>query len=238
MMTYHSWQSFLMSKSFQPIVRTTTADQVLERLSKIIESGTITRGEFLPSERELSKQLGVSRVVIRETAKRLEQRGLVRIRQGIGVEVINDPSLSVEQTITRLLSKKEERLGQAAQARLLIEPELAALAACQERSSLLKQLEAANDAMLRAGTVSESVRHDISFHDTIAEIAGNAVISLMLKSIASIGRLSREVTIQKFGVAKAHRHHEAILSAIRDKDPEAARRSMERHLRAALQDLS
>ena len=222
----------------EPLGRISPADEVLRQLTLLIESAQLEAGSLLPPERMLATQLGVSRVVVREAAKKLEQRGLVSIRHGIGVVVTNNPALPVQHTLERLLPGDKERLRQCAQARLLIEPELAATAATRATPSGVKKLKAACEAMAANADLTRAAELDIVFHDMIAELAGNKVLGVMLKSVAELGRLSREVTLKRFGVERANGYHARILAAIVAGDPAAARKAMKAHLEAALGDLS
>lgn len=222
----------------EPPVRSSPADDALRKLIALIEDGTLATGTFLPSERQLAERWSLSRVVVREAARKLEQRGLVSIRHGIGVEVTNNPALPVLHTLERLLPSDKERLRQCAQARLLIEPELAATAAVRATPKGLRTLKA-NCADLATETdLSRSAALDIAFHDAIADLAGNKVLAVMLRSVAQLGRLSREVTLKRFGVGRAHGYHVRILAAVAVADPAAARKAMKLHLEAALGDLS
>ena len=217
--------------------RSSPADAVLRRLTALIEGRRLETGALLPAERSLAQQFGVSRVVVREAARKLEQRGLVSIRHGIGVVVTNNPALPVQHTLERLLPGDRERLRQCAQARLLIEPELAAAAAVRATPAGLKKLRAHCAALAEATDIAHAAALDIAFHDLIADLAGNKVLAVMLRSVAQLGRLSREVTLKRFGVGRAAGYHGRILAAIAAADPAAARQAMKRHLVAALGDL-
>ncbi len=222
----------------KPPVRSSPADDALRKLIALIEDGALATGTFLPAERQLAERWSLSRVVVREAARKLEQRGLVSIRHGIGVEVTNNPALPVQHTLERLLPSDKERLRQCAQARLLIEPELAATAAVRATPKGLRALKANCVALASETDLARSAALDIAFHDTIADLAGNKVLAVMLRSVAQLGRLSREVTLKRFGVARAHGYHVRILAALTAADPAAARKAMKLHLEAALGDLS
>lgn len=224
--------------ALESLNRIPAAEEVLRRLTVLIEDGRMALGSLLPPERVLAAQLGVSRVVVREAAKKLEQRGLVAIRHGVGVMVTNNPALPVQRTLERLLPLDKERLRQCAQARLLIEPELAATAAVRATPAGIRKLRANCEAMAAEADPAKAASLDIVFHDTIADLAGNKVLAVMLKSVAQLGRLSREVTLKRFGIARATGHHERILAAITSADPAAARKAMKLHLEAALGDLA
>lgn len=208
------------------------------KISHWISSGGVKVGDLLPAERQLAVQLGVSRVVIREATKKLEQRGLVSIRQGIGVRVVNNSSLPVQGSIYLLMPEEKQRLRQCAQARVLIEPELAAFAAQRPNSHYLGRMTETQQALLHEQDIKKAAILDIEFHEFIAEMAGNKVLALMLTSVAELGRLSREHTLREFGVRRAYDFHEKILAAITAGDSAAARHAMKTHLVAALGDLS
>jgi GntR family transcriptional repressor for pyruvate dehydrogenase complex len=217
--------------------RVSPSEKALSHLSALIGRKDLKAGELLPSERKLMEKLGVSRVVVRETMKKLEQRGLVRIRHGIGVELLDHPGLPVEETITRALPESRDRLRQCAQARQFFEPEIAAFAATRVTPAAVQKLSGLIESMKTATTVDEAANFDIEFHDAIAELAGNKVLLLMLQSVAEIGRMSRAITLCRVGSERACSQHAKILEAIAAGDSESARRAMKKHLESALSDL-
>jgi GntR family transcriptional repressor for pyruvate dehydrogenase complex len=218
-------------------LRVSPSERALSHLSALIDKKDLRQGELLPSERKLMAELGISRVVIRETLKKLEQRGLVRIRHGIGVELLDRPGLPVEETINRALPESHDRLRQCAQARQFFEPEIAAFAATRVTPTAVRKLSGLIESMKTATTVDEAANFDIAFHDAIAELAGNKVLLLMLQSIAEIGRISRAITMCRVGSERACVQHTKILEAIAAGDSESARRAMRKHLESALSDL-
>ena len=218
--------------------RPSSSDEISDKLCHWIDTGELKVGAFLPPERQLSAQFKVSRGVVREATKKLEQRGLVTIRQGIGIRVVNNPSLPIQGSLATSLPEERERLKQCGQARILVEPELAALAAQRVTPEHLRRMEAAQEALVTELDIRKAALHDIEFHEIIAEMAGNKVLALMLSSVAELGRLSREHTLREFGVRRAYDFHSKILAAIAAADPTAARKAMRAHLGAALGDIS
>lgn len=219
--------------------RRSTSDEVLHALTESIEKGEYAVGTLLPAERQLATKFGVSRVVVREAAKKLEQRGLISIRQGIGVRVINNRAQPIADSFYATVPEEKARLRQCAQARVLIEPELAALAAQNpRRSEFIPALRAAQDKLRNETDVSAAALHDIAFHEAVADLAGNKVLALMLRSVAELGRISRELTLREYGVQRAYDFHETILNAIEAGDAAGARHAMLVHLTAALGDVS
>ncbi len=175
----------------------------------------------------LSSQLGVSRTALREAIQRLEIQGLLEVKHGIGVRVIDNPSAPVRATLLRTLPDFEQRLRQFGEARVLIEPELARRAAeriTPEGAQRLHELLAALDD---AGPlVDEAVRADLEFHRHIAELAGNRVLALMIGSMAELEEEARRVTLVRVGLAAARLQHQRIVDAIAAGDGDAAHAAM------------
>ena len=190
--------------------------------------------EWLPGERMLSTQLGVSRTALREAIQRLEIQGLLEVKHGIGVRVIDNPSAPVRATLLRTLPDFEQRLRQFGEARVLIEPELARRAAeriTPEGAQRLRELLAALDD---AGLwVEEPGRADLKSHRHIAELAGNRVLALMIGSMAELEEEARRVTLVRVGLAAARLQHQRIVEAIAAGDGDAAHAAMLAHVLAA-----
>ena len=219
--------------------RHSTAEEVLQALTERIEKGRYAVGMLLPAERKLAEQFRVSRVVVREVSKKLEQRGLITIRQGVGVRVLNNRAQPIQDSFFALLPEEKTRLRQCAQARMLIEPEVVALAAqSPRREELLPKLRATQERMQDETDIARAALLDIAFHEGVAEMAGNKVLAVMLASVAELGRRSREHTLNEFGIKRACDFHQRILAALEASDPDTAQQAMKAHLTAALGDLS
>lgn len=211
--------------------------EAVAELVELLKNGTFKVGDLLPSERQLAERLKVSRMVVREATKKLEQRGIVRVRQGIGVRVIDQPSLPLQDAFAMYLDNPRERLIQSVETRLVIEPELAARAALDPRAENLRELEEIHASLVRAMDTGAAVRLDIAFHEKIAVMAGNQLLALILASLAELGRKSREQTIANVGPERAIKGHGKILAAIKAGDSARARRTMFAHIKDIFQDL-
>ncbi|MDB6139705.1 MAG: uxuR, partial [Verrucomicrobiaceae bacterium] len=106
-------------------------EEVCLQLSSHIRAEMSVGDGWLPPERMLAEQLGVSRPVIREATKRLEQQGMLEIRHGSGIKMVNRLHAPLNKAVTLLLPDEAARLRQLTQARLILEPSLARLAASQ-----------------------------------------------------------------------------------------------------------
>lgn len=212
-------------------------EQVCSRLARQLRDEADSGDGKLPPERLMAERLGVSRTVLREATKRLELQGLLEIRHGSGIRAVNRLHKPLSGSLSILLPELPERLRQLSEARAAIEPEIARQAALKAKAADVKQLRGIHDRLLAAETHDEAVEADIDFHRTLARIAGNEILKLMLESLADLGRESRRVTIGNVGRQRAIDHHAAILNAVAAHDANAAAKAMKHHMDEAAHDL-
>jgi len=189
--------------------------------------------EWLPGERTLSARMGVSRSALREAVQRLEIQGLLEVKHGVGVRVVNNPQVPVRATLLRELPDFGERLRQFSEVRLLIEPEIARRAAERATPDQRAGLRAVHSRLGSASNVESAVRADLDFHRLLAEIAGNRVLALMVGSIAGLEEETRQITLMRVGLAEAFAQHEQVVVAVETGDREAAHAAMLAHVTAA-----
>src|SRR5947209_2166214 len=147
--------------------------QTARRIEQDILSGKLASGDSLPSERELSAEMGVSRSVVREALGRLASLGLVRSVHGSGTRVEAPNGRPITAGYQRLLRRGEFDLAHLAEVRLPLETAIAALAAGRRTDDHLARLAAAQKALAnaRAG-LDAHVRADLEFHAVLAEASG------------------------------------------------------------------
>ncbi|MDS0859413.1 FadR family transcriptional regulator [Burkholderia pseudomultivorans] len=238
----------------QPIQNRRLYQQIADKLTAMIESGDFPPGSYLPPERELAEQFGVSRTSVREALIALEVGGLVSVRVGDGVKVRHpEPvaaSARTEAVDTAPLEVVEidPEFGIALdldteippfallQARRLIEPEAAALAAQHGSDAQLESIHAAflrNQEDNRSGSLTHP--GDRLFHIRIAEASDNPAYALMVKQLLAhkydpMFRRLQSLYMPDDMPHRSELEHRAILDAIRARDPDAARRAMAAHL--------
>jgi GntR family transcriptional repressor for pyruvate dehydrogenase complex len=207
-------------------------EQVVSQLTQSILSGDIAQGSLLPPERELAERLGVSRNVVREATKILKSRGLLDIRQGIGTIVKSVTSEPVQQTFNNALHGHDDALSQLTEVRLVLEVQIAALAAQRATPAQLDELSALLEAMDKSFTNHTRFADlDVEFHNVLAAATQNRIFVLMLESVSALLHQSRELTLAAFPVAEAaQKAHKAIFRAIKVKDGVAAAQAMSAHL--------
>jgi DNA-binding FadR family transcriptional regulator len=214
--------------------------QIAEQVRQLMASGEFALGSRLPAERDLALQLGVSRPSVREALIALEVEGMIEVRTGSGIYVqrIDPPSKSA---VTQADANTPADWGplEVMSARLLVEAEVAALAATHAQKADLKaikaglqqmKLEAARDQVPREG--------DEAFHDAIAQACGNSVL---LDTVQRYWQARNGPLFERLGDYFEHPEswqaaigeHQQVLLAIEAHDASAARKAMQKHLRQA-----
>lgn len=205
---------------------------VVAELEQMILRQGLNPGDRLPTERELSSQLKVSRSVVREAIKRLQSLGRVTSLQGSGTRVASPSGQQVVAGYRWLFQHADLRLEHLGAVRLPLETTIAALAAEHRTDEHVERLQVAQSILGDASRGLESlVQADVDFHAILADATGNPIFQMILGPIQELLFESRRRTISKFGAVLAHSHHEQILNAIRGRQSEQAARAMETHLR-------
>jgi GntR family transcriptional repressor for pyruvate dehydrogenase complex len=220
--------------TLQPIKRQKVAEQVLERLSGLIQAGTWQSGQKLPSEKELGESLRVGRSSLREAVKSLEFMGLVEVRPGQGTFVTKDSSSAVGAAVARAVTLTPQDALDLIEARELIEARIARLAAQRISAEGLRELRKYWESMeqeLALGRLDPHATADLQFHTTLAEASGSRVL---LRIFLTIRELLHELITQALtlpGTPQAANYaHKQILEAVERKDPAAAEEAMHTHL--------
>lgn len=204
--------------------------RIARHLSELISKGEFRPGERLPPERELAKQLAVSRPSVREALIALEVEGWVEIRVGSGVVVKPLRPLP--------LPSPEEGEGpfELLRARSIIEGETAALAAKAATVEEIAEIRAAVEELRKShsgGQRSESA--DRRFHVAIAKGTHNGPLAAVVQLLWDQGRGTVWKQMEKhFSTpalrAATIRDHRAVLEAIEARQPQKARKAMHQHL--------
>lgn len=209
--------------------------QIADQLRALMSQGEFAVGQRLPAERDLATQLGVSRPSVREALIALEVEGMIEVRTGSGIYV---RGVSSAASTARSESPDWGPL-EVMSARLLVESEVAALAATHAKRADLLAMSAGLKQMQQQAKRGEVPREgDEAFHLAIAQACGNSVL---LETVQRYWTARHGPLFERLGdyfespdswqVAIAE--HEAVLQAIRAHDPRAARAAMQKHLRMA-----
>ena len=217
-------------------------DAIEAHIKGVIMSGALKPGEQLPSERDLQKQLGVSRLPLREALARLQALGLIRIHHGKGAFVEHKVSRSAmsDVLITFFPNQNAERLRELVEARSFLESELTALATVRAAPADLDKLDQLAKAEAGVEADPEALADaDYAFHHEIARISGNTFLSLMH---AAVGPHVRSFLVA-YGQNEKDRgsvltRNKQLAAAIRSGDPKVAAQTAREHLQPCLKTLT
>jgi GntR family transcriptional repressor for pyruvate dehydrogenase complex len=205
-------------------------EQVAEAIRDQVFSGLLEEGQRLPSEREMSEQFGVSRVVVREAIRTLELAGILRVQKGAGggtfVSTNYDKPLS--SSIENLLAGGAITLDNLFELRLMMEAPVAEKAAKNPKSEGLASL----DEILG---ISEKVRDDskalraanMEFHRRLVAQAENPLLSVLCETVLAILVSAVEGQLNHEASKAVLEYHKQIVAAIKDGKAEEARSLIE-----------
>src|SRR5580700_12240784 len=167
---------------YTPIQTSHLYEQIVQQIQHSILQGTLKPGDQLPSERELAVKFGVSRTAVREAVKTLREKGLVEPFSGRGTFVTNGTSQAIRQSLDLMIRiNQQEGSAHLAELRLVLEPEIAGLAASRIDGQLLGTMRETLAIMERNLQDREAyIEADLDFHLALAEAAGNPLILSLL----------------------------------------------------------
>ena len=220
------------------------SDQIAEQLEGMIADGTLKPGERLPAERQLSERLGISRPSLREAIQKLASKGLLNTRQGGGTFVAEGLSSSFSDPLLMLLKDQPDAEFATLEVRKELEGVAAFNAASRATDSDRERIWTRFNHMAevhRSQTAStEKLKVDSDFHLSIIESAHNIVLLHFMYAVRDVlentihSYLDQFYAAPKF-VEQICGQHKAMVTAIMDRDPEAARDKAKFHLEFASQ---
>jgi GntR family transcriptional regulator, transcriptional repressor for pyruvate dehydrogenase complex len=222
---------------FQPVRRASVSRQVSEQIRRRIFDGRLRPGEHIPSERELSGQVGSNRNTVREAIRTLEELNLVAVRQGNGV-VVRDFRREGELSLLPFFLAEGADAAEALRAlhdvlrlRRLVVAEAGALAAERAAPEDLDRLVAAAE---RAGAPGDDAwRRDLELFRALVEASRSLVATWIFNTFARAfaGVMERlpGLWVQPPGQADVV---ERLLRAVEHHRPEEARKVLGRHFEA------
>jgi GntR family transcriptional regulator, galactonate operon transcriptional repressor len=229
-----------------PSARLLKSAHVVDVLGFRIVSGALAPGALLPTEAELSTQLGISRPSLREGLRALAQKGLVEGRTRRGTTVNDRRQWNVlDADVLRWLSVAPPDPAffmDLLDVRLIVEPNAARLAAARASPEQVVAIEAAYRGMERSTPydMEACCEYDLALHELIITATGNAMLIRFAAAIRTA--LLACVRIASVGRERSHEHslgeHRAVVAAIRRRDPEEAERAMRNLLAGTISDLA
>jgi GntR family transcriptional regulator, transcriptional repressor for pyruvate dehydrogenase complex len=220
-------------RELDPIRRVPLYEQVADRLREFIDEQQLQPGDRLMSERDLAKQLGVSRSPIRQALIALRTLGLIEIRHGDGIYLLR-PAAEMIASFALEVVENQADLPQIWEVRQPLEAQAARLAARRRTDSDLARLQEALDSMADAVSAGDDgFLPDKRFHAGIVQAARSPILESVIRELQpSLDRASQASLSQPGRPAISLRHHRDIYTAIETQDETAARNMMLHHLEA------
>jgi GntR family transcriptional repressor for pyruvate dehydrogenase complex len=221
---------------FIPLQRKRFSDEIVEQIILLIKEGRLKPGDSLPSEREISEKLNVSRPPLREALKTLETLGFIEIRQRRKSIVKSVADFSLQAPLAKVLQGDAAMVVQLLQVRKILESWAAAEASRLATEDDLKNLEAVYRDLERDFRNNElGVDADVRFHLSIYQATRNTVLSHIASTLLSLLHQAQRVTRQVMFEETINRErllqqHRAIFDAIRERNPDQAGEAMRTHL--------
>lgn len=230
------------SKREKPMMRLDTlkvpraSELVADKLRSLIVDGVVEQGASLPSEKELVSQLGVSRATLREALRILEAQGLIVTKTGPrgGIVVQRPGAANLTRSLSLLLQLEETPFSILLEARRLLEPLCANLAAQRITEQELSELETiVNQMRIDINDMSLYIQQQLTFHLNLIAAAHNHVLELYTISVGDLisartNQVGLSVEERQIGIVAV----EGILTALKSRNGALAARRVESHLRA------
>lgn len=225
----------------KPIKSGKIYELIIEEISELIEETELQPGDKIPSEREISNKLAVSRASVRQAISALVAKGILEVKQGDGTYVAGK-KISKDSLLSELsenLASQQISPVEITEVRLLLECETARLCAQRITDEQKQRLMAIS---YRENNFNEKIdtRYKINqeLHSLITEGAENTVLKILLDNVFQLmnGNMWRWAKAQgshdkKYSLELHIKQHEAIISAILNNNPDTAERIMKQHIK-------
>jgi GntR family transcriptional repressor for pyruvate dehydrogenase complex len=224
-----------MPRLKQDLPDTDRTMQVVDHVRTLIESGVLHPGDRIPPERELARTLKISRASLRAGIGYLAAMGVMKVRHGVGTFVADGPAEFGKASVSIMGALHGFQPWQMYEARLILEGNLAALAA--ERGTEKQHVMLAEEVAETYASVdnpSDFLIHDVLFHRIVSLASGNPILAALMETITSSMYENRRKTVElSTNLRESAEMHREIFRAIRSRDSAEARKLMEEHLRTA-----
>ena len=208
----------------------TLAEQVADGIMNLIQETPYKAGDKLPTEKELCERTGAGRSTVREALKILASRNVLEIRQGAGTFVSEKQGIPDDPLGFSMVNDHVKLTKDLLHVRIMLEPQIAALAAQCAKEHEIKELEEILEEMEAAMKKREDYSElDTKFHTKIAQCTHNIVMENLLPVIGKgVAVFAKEVAQTEYD--RTWISHRKIFCYIRDHKPFEAEMEMQYHL--------
>jgi GntR family transcriptional repressor for pyruvate dehydrogenase complex len=222
---------------FKPIKVRKISEEIVDQIKGVIIEGKLKPGEKIPPERELIKQLGVSRISIREALKNLENQGFIDIRQGNGSFVRSIVTDRVKDPLNIMIRENVEKIFELADVRKELEAWSAYHAAQRATESEIEALGKITREMEKYLRKEKTppAKLDADFHLTISQSSHNTVQAHLIFTIYDVFSeyftfLIENICFNRKYYQAIYEQHVNIYKAIKQHKPEESRGNILEHL--------
>ena len=209
-----------------------TAERVVRHLEALIEAGDLKPGDRLPPERELALRLGVSRPSVRAGLRSLVALGIVESRHGAGSFITAGPPRLSTGPLSLMAALHGFTRDEMFEARLVLEVGAAGLAAERARGEDMAAISEEVAGMFASLADPHAfLLHDVRFHRAVAAASHNPVLAALVEMVSAFVYERRRLTVERSrDLKEAAEMHRRLYAAVRERDPDRARREMTHHL--------
>ena len=217
-----------------------TTEQVVARVSDLIKREELKPGDRLPPERELARQLGISRPSLRAGLGSLISMGVLKSRQGAGTFIAGGPPVLDAEPLRLLAALHGFSFDHMFETRSILEVGAAGLAAEHATGEQLATMAEEIAEMFAAlDDPQEFLVHDICFHRAVAAASGNPTLATLVEMVSAVMYERRRDTIDRaHDFNESLDLHRRVYRAIRAHKPDEARDAMREHIMRAQRALA
>ncbi len=228
-----------MLLEFSPVRTKRTFEGAVEQIAERIAFGDIAPGDQLPAERTLAQQMEISRPTVREALKVLADSGVLEVRPGSGGGAFVTSVFVPREVLRRNRELREGEVGGVLEARRLLEPRVAQLAALHGRD---EDFDAMQRTIERQAAIADGpgrfladedrfLALDLQFHLGIARATGNSTVVGLMRTLLGRLEIARDMALHEpVTAARSLEIHQETLDAIRAGDHDRIERAMDVHL--------
>lgn len=226
---------------FKPIKSERVYENVIEQIKRNIYSGNLTNGSKLPSERDFTDILGVSRASVREALSALEMLGIIETKPGGGTYIVNNVSDALIKTLSLAIALENDETD-FIELRKILESESAYIAAIKQDKESIKELNKFFNMMGPEFDEDKNTYADKNFHRVLCKATKNKVLYNIVEAI-SIGidnyifNSRRRFMNKKENLDALYIQHKNIFESIVNAKPDDARKYIIEHINFVQQKL-
>ena len=216
----------------QPVRSSQNTEQAVARVYELIKRDELKAGDRLPPERELAKQLGISRPSLRSGLSSLISMGVLQSRQGAGTFIVDGPPALDSEPLRLLAELHGFSYDHMFETRSILEVGAAGLAAERATGDQLATMsEEIAEMFAWLNDPQQFLVHDVAFHRAVAAASGNPTLATLVEMVSAILYERRRNTIERaHDFNEALELHRRVYKAIRSHKPDEAREAMREHI--------